>query len=385
MDNNSVPPADGLEPQPLRSVHTSTFPALLNELGISLLVSTYQAGKLVMLRPDGDRLNTHFRGFDKPMGLAVAGDRLAIGTGLEIWEYHNAPAVARRLPPAGTHDACFLPRSSVCTGDIQIHEMAWAGDELWFVNTRFSCLCTRSPWHSFQPRWRPPFVTALAPEDRCHLNGLGLAPDGLGGLEPRFVTALGTTDTPDGWRDNKNSGGVVLDVPSGAVIAGGLSMPHSPRWYDGRLWVLESGAGGVGHVDLGTGRYESLARLPGFTRGLDFHGGLAFVGLSQVRESAVFSGISIAELPLAERCCGVWVLDAASGSTVAFLKFEDAVQEIFSVQVLPGVRSPDLINDQPTLLADSFVVPDEALAVVPEPLRYPAGSTNGVAIRGALR
>jgi uncharacterized protein (TIGR03032 family) len=162
-------------------------------------------------------------------------------------------------------------------------------------------------------------------------------------------------------------------------------MPHSPRWHDGRLWVLESGAGGVGHVDLGTGRYEALARLPGFTRGLDFHGGLVFVGLSQVRESAVFSGIPIAELPLAERCCGVWVLHAASGNTVAFLKFEDAVQEIFSVQVLPGVRSPDLINDQPTLLADSFVVPDEALGMVPETLRYPAGSTNGVAIRGALR
>src|SRR5262249_51469774 len=157
--------------------------------------------------------------------------------------------------PAGNHDACFLPRSSVCTGDIQIHEMAWATpsplapggrgvggegeQELWFVNTRFSCLCTRSPWHSFQPRWRPSFVTALAPEDRCHLNGLGLAPDRFGGRTPRFVTALGTTDTPGGWRDNKKSGGVVLDVPSGAVIAAGLSMPHSPRWHDGRLWVLE--------------------------------------------------------------------------------------------------------------------------------------------------
>jgi uncharacterized protein (TIGR03032 family) len=228
-------------------------------------------------------------------------------------------------------------------------------------------------------------VTALAPQDRCHLNGLAVAPDGHGGLAPRFVTALGTTDTPGGWRANKQSGGVVLDVPSGAVIAAGLSMPHSPRWHDGRLWVLESGAGGVGHVDLRTGCYEALARLPGFTRGLDFYGGLAFVGLSQVRESAVFSGIPIADLPLAERCCGVWVLDAASGRTVAFLKFEDAVQEIFSVQVLPGVRSPELINNQPALLADSFVVPDEALGVVPEPLRYPAAATNGVTSRGVLR
>jgi hypothetical protein len=307
------------QPPPLRSLHTSNFPAILQELGISLVVSTYQAGKLVMVRPDGDCLNTHFRGFHKPMGLAVAGGRLAIGTALEIWEYHNAPAVARRLPPAGVHNACFLPRSSVCTGDIQIHEMAWAGDELWFVNTRFSCLCTRSNQHSFQPRWRPPFVTALAPVDRCHLNGLGLAADDRvvagfhrvvagspdpatlpdrrspaseatetsgravwpgqetrpqrgGRLAPRFVTALGTSDTRSGWRANKRNGGVVLEVPSGATLSAGLSMPHSPRWHDGRLWVLESGSGGIGHVELATGRYEEWARLPGFTRGLDFYG-----------------------------------------------------------------------------------------------------------------
>jgi uncharacterized protein (TIGR03032 family) len=349
------------------------------------LVSTYQAGKLVMVRPAGDCLNTHFRSFNKPMGLAVSGGRLAIGTALEIWEYHNAPAVARRLPPAGVHDACFLPRSSVCTGDIQIHEMAWAGDELWFVNTRFSCLCTRSSQHSFQPRWRPPFVTALAPEDRCHLNGLGLAADDHGRPTPRFVTALGTGDTRGGWRANKRNGGVVLEVPSGETITAGLSMPHSPRWHDGRLWVLESGSGGIGHVDLATGRYEGFAQLPGFTRGLDCYGPLAFVGLPQVRESAVFSGIAIAEQPLAERCCGVWVLEAASGRTVAFLKFEDAVQEIFSVQVLPGVRSPELIYDQPALLADSFIVPEEILRSVPEPLRHVAHPQNGAVTQGASR
>src|SRR5436305_14178915 len=122
-------------------------------------------------------------------------------------------------------------------------------------------------------------------------------------------------------------------------------MPHSPRWHAGKLWVLESGTGGIGCVEPGTGRYERVAELPGFTRGLDFAGDLAFVGLSQVRESAVFSGIPIAERPLEERCCGVWVLDVSTGSTLAFVTFEDAVQEVFAVQVLPGVRFPDLIND----------------------------------------
>jgi uncharacterized protein (TIGR03032 family) len=224
-----------------------------------------------------------------------------------------------------------------------------------------------------------------APEDRCHLNGLALAANDHGRLTPHFVTCLGTSDIRGGWRANKKSGGVVLDVPSGATLSTGLSMPHSPRWHDGRLWVLESGCGGIGHVDVATGRYEEWAQLPGFTRGLDFHGPLAFVGLSQVRESAVFSGIAIAEQPLAERCCGVWVLEAASGRTVAFLKFEDAVQEIFSVQVLPGMRSPDVINDQPALLADSFIVPEEMLRSVPEPLRPVAHPRNGALSQGALR
>jgi uncharacterized protein (TIGR03032 family) len=202
---------------------------------------------------------------------------------------------------------------------------------------------------------------------------------------PRFVTALGTSDTRSGWRADKKSGGVVLDVPSGATLCAGLSMPHSPRWHNGRLWVLESGCGGIGHVDMATGCYEELAQLPGFTRGLDFYGPLAFVGLSQVRESAVFSGIAIAEQPLAERCCGVWVLEATNGRTVAFLKFEDAVQEIFSVQVLPGTRSPELINDQPALLADSFIVPEEILRSVPEPLRHVANPQPGAVTQGASR
>ena len=207
-------------------------------------MTTYQAGKLVVLRADQDHVNTHFRNLSKPMGLAVAGDRLAVGTLLEIWEFHNVPAVIPKLEPIGRHDACYLPRSSHVTGDVQIHEMAWVGDELWFVNTRFSCLCTRGAIHSFVPRWRPPFVSALAPEDRCHLNGLGLV-DG----QARYVTALAETDTPAGWRANKKDGGVLMDVTTNEVLLRGLSMPHSPRWYDGRLWVLESGTGGVGFVD----------------------------------------------------------------------------------------------------------------------------------------
>lgn len=231
--------------------------------------------------------------------------------------------------------------------------------ELWFVNTRFSCLCTRDRLHSFVPRWRPSYISALAPEDRCHLNGLALS-----GGKPGFVTALGVSDEPGGWRANKRDGGVIIDVASGEIVTRGLSMPHSPRCHDGRLWVLDSGAGGIGVVDPRTGRYQSVGVLPGFTRGLDFFGRYAFVGLSQVRESAIFSGIAIAERPVEERSCGVWVLDVTTGQTVAFVRFEEGVQEIFAVQLLPR-RFPDLINDDFARIADSFVLPDEPLRAVP--------------------
>jgi uncharacterized protein (TIGR03032 family) len=361
---------------PLRAAHTPNFPALLRQLGASLLVTTYQAGRLVMVRDEGDHLNTHFRGFKAPMGLALAegGARLAIGTPLQVWEFRDVPDVAHRLEPAGTHDACFLPRSSHVTGNVLIHEMAYgAGDvgrfskpshELWIVNTRFSCLATLDAEASFTPRWRPPFVTELEPSDRCHLNGLAMV-DG----KPKYVTALGETNEMVGWRPNKARGGILMDVDSGEIFCRGLSMPHSPRWYAGRLWVCESGSGTLGTVDLNTERYAAVATVPGFTRGLDFAGNLAFVGLSQVRESAVFSGIPITErLAPEERICGVCVVDLRSGETVALFKFQTGVQEIFAVAVLAR-RFPDLINDDEQLLESSFVVPTECLGEVAATVR----------------
>jgi uncharacterized protein (TIGR03032 family) len=125
--------------EPLRAVHTANFPELLQHIGASLLLSTHQAGKLVLVRNDGDHLNAHFRSLQAPMDLALDGDRLAIGTAIQVWEFVNVPAMAARLAPPGRHDACFLPRTSHVTGNIQVHEMAWDADGLlWAVNTRFA-------------------------------------------------------------------------------------------------------------------------------------------------------------------------------------------------------------------------------------------------------
>jgi len=353
-------PLTGQDPanSPLRSVHTKSLPELLRQAATSVLVSTYQAGKLVILREDQGKLNTHFRIYNRPMGMACDRSRLALGTGLSVEHYRNMPEVAGKLTPPGRHDAAFLPRRGHVTGNIDIHEMAYAGEELWFVNTRFSCLCTLDDEHSFVPRWRPWFVSGYAAEDRCHLNGLEVVDS-----KPRYVTALGTSDTAGGWRENKAGGGVLIDVESNEFICRGLSMPHSPRWYQDKLWVLESGNGSLATVDPDSGQLETVAELPGFTRGLDFIGPYAFIGLSQVRESAVFSGISLTER-VNERSCGVWVVDIRSGQTVAFLKFEDAVQEVFAVSVLQGIRFPDVLAAGDPAVGMSYALPDEALKEV---------------------
>lgn len=358
---------------PLRSVHTTSFPELLAQLGASVLVTTYQAGKFVILRNDAGVLNTHFRNLSKPMGLARDGGRLAVGCSVDIWEFHNVPAVCAKLDasddyPANEakHDACFLPRRAHCTGDVQIHEMAWVDGELIFVNTAFSCLAKRSDENSFEPVWRPTFIGQLSPGDHCHLNGLAVR-DG----RVCYVTALGETNEPGGWRENKRSGGVLIDVNSNEIIARDLSMPHSPRWYNGKLWLLESGEGSIGTIDLASGKYESIAQFPGFTRGLSFLGPLAFVGLSQVRESAVFSGIPLVERlkEAEERTCGVWVLNIETGQTLGFCRFEEGVQEIFAVEALPSVRFPDLVNHDPEIVGQSYVLGEDALAEVPHELR----------------
>ncbi|MGB3535931.1 MAG: TIGR03032 family protein [Microcoleaceae cyanobacterium] len=344
----------------LRSIHTTNFPNLLNQLGISLVVSTYQAGKLIVVRPDGETINTHFRQFKKPMGVAADHEKMAIGTGSQIWDLRNVPAAANKLKPVGKHDACFIPRSIYITGDIDIHEMAWVHDELWFINTRFSCLCTLGHPSSFVPRWRPDFITGYDLTDRCHLNGLSLRNG-----QPKYVTALGKTDTPGGWRQNKVNGGILIDIETNHIISHGLSMPHSPRWYGEKLWVLESGKGSLATVDLNSGNLTTITKLPGFTRGFDVWGNIAFIGLSQVRETAVFSGMEITQLN--ERYCGVWVVNLQTGETIAFLRFEAGVEEIFAVSVLPNIRFPEIVDWNEDLMAGTYILPDDALANVVKP------------------
>jgi uncharacterized protein (TIGR03032 family) len=334
---------NGAQPtREIRHEYTRTFPALLNQLGVSLVVSTYQAGKVVAVGVAQAELTLSYHNFERAMGLAVKPNGIAVGARAQVWFLRGAPDLAAQVEPAGRHDACFLTRSAHFTGEIQAHELAWAGDELWLVNTAFSCLCTLDGRHSFVPRWQPPFISTLAAEDRCHLNGLAMA-DGA----PKYVTALAETDTPQGWRADKVKSGCLIDVASGQTVARGFAMPHSPRVHRGRVWLLHSGAGQLVLVDPARGRTETVTELPGYTRGLALYDRFAFVGLSRIRETATFGGMPIAERR-PELKCGVGVVDLDTGRLLAHLEFVTGVEEIFDVQVLPGARCPVLSGPYPS-------------------------------------
>lgn len=336
--------------------HSASFPDLLGQAGCSLLVSTYQAGQLVAIGVDDGKLVFGFHRFDQAMGVAVGADRIAVGVKSQIWFLHDHSELAPRIEPAGRFDRCFLARGSTVTGGIQCHEIAWGTDtagkpDLWVVNTLFSCLVGLDPAYSFVPRWRPPFITDLAGQDRCHLNGLGMREG-----SPAFVTVMAQSDEPGGWRESRITSGAVLDVASGQAVTTGLAMPHSPRWHDGHLYVLNSGMGCLERVDLATGAREVVAALPGYARGLAIQDGLAFVGLSKIRETAIFGGAPIAEYH-DQLKCGVGVIEIATGTTVATLEFTTGLEEIFDVQVVKNSRCLTL-GSAPGEGKEIWVVPD---------------------------
>lgn len=355
QQQESAQPADKpAETNPVESKSTQSFPQLLSKLGISVLITTYQTGHVILARAESEeKLGMVFRRLPSPMGVAVGQRDIAIGTKRQVWQYRNNASLSAKLDPPGKHDVVFMPTQCKITGDIRVHEMVYVDGQLWCANTRFSCLATIEQEHSFVPQWRPPFISQLAAEDRCHLNGIALR-DG----KIAYVSALGTSDEPAGWRENKASGGVIMEYPSGKVVVGGLSMPHSPRWYRKQLFFLESGKGGV--CKLGAdGKVETLIELPGFTRGLAFVGQFAFVGMSKVRETNVFGGIQLNER-VAEKQCGVAVVNIDTGKLVAALRFDRGVTEVFDVQLIRA-RWPDLLDAASPLLDSSFSLSAEAL------------------------
>jgi uncharacterized protein (TIGR03032 family) len=323
------------------------LPGWLASQSLSLAFTTYQAGKLFLLGLQADgRLSLFERTFNRCMGLCADGDGLWMSTLYQIWRLENA------LPDGASqdgHDRLYVPRVAFTTGDLDVHDLAVrsatdGAGQLVFVNTLFSCLATTSPRASFVPLWRPPFISRLAAEDRCHLNGLALEAG-----EPAYVTLVGRSDVADGWREHRRRGGCVLDVRSDEPVCEGLSMPHSPRLHAGRLWLLEAGTGHLGFVEPGRGGFERVAFVPGYARGLCIVGDYAVIGLSKLRRSRTFADLELGEQLAtrgAEPRCGLLVVDLRCGDAVHWLRLDGLVEELYDVVALPGVRRPMALGFQ---------------------------------------
>lgn len=311
------------------------FLSWLDEQKLSLAFTTYQIGKLFLLglKPNGE-LSVFERTFNRCMGLCPTTNGFYMSSLYQVWRFEN---VFTQSENQDGYDRLYVPQVGNTTGDLDIHDMAVDADgRLVFVNTLFSCLAHLSETHSFKPLWRPSFISKLAAEDRCHLNGLAMK-DG----QPAYVTAVSQSDVVDGWRDHRADGGVVIDVASNEIVASGLSMPHSPRWHNGKLWLLNSGTGEFGHVELDSGRFVPVTFCAGYMRGLYFHGDFALVGLSLPRHNKTFSGLPLDDALASRQAkarCGLQVIDLRSGDAVHWVNIEGVVNELYDVITLPGVR-----------------------------------------------
>jgi uncharacterized protein (TIGR03032 family) len=317
------------------------FGPWLAKQNLSVAITSYQSGRLYLVGagPQG-KVSFYERIFERAMGVVGNHQRIFLGGLFQLWRFEN---VLRKGELANKmYDRCYVPRNAQTIGDLDIHELGIRKNgKVVFVNTKYSCLAELDPVHSFKAIWKPPFISKLAPEDRCHLNGLAMK-DG----EPKYASAVCKSDTVDGWRDRRKDGGVILDVETDEIVCEGLSMPHSPRWHNGKLWVLNAGSGYLGWVDFEAKKFVPFTFCPGFLRGLAMHGDIAAIGLSKPRNKR-FEGLELDE-ELAKRdadpWCGVQFVSLTTGDVIQWIRFEGDLNEVFDVSFLPGVRNPMLVG-----------------------------------------
>ena len=324
---------------PFSCVYSPNLPELLLHFNCSIAISTYQAGKVIFISPKNkNELIQLPRTFDKAMGIALDGNKMAIACKDEVIVLVNSQELASHYPrKANTYDALFMPRATYYTGALDIHDLDWGNGALYAVNTSFSCLIKIDDNFSFTPIWKPPFISQLASEDRCHLNGMVMR-NGI----PKYVTAFNRGNSPQSWRPKVSQSGVIIDVPSGEIVAQNLPMPHSPRWINEQLYVLLSATGELVKVDVKTGKYEVVIRLNAFVRGLARWGDYIFIGLSKLRQNSS----TFAHLPIAKKAlhAGIAVVHLPTGAYVGEIKYQMSVDEIYDVQIMPNWLRPNILN-----------------------------------------
>ncbi|GAB4300262.1 MAG: hypothetical protein Fur0025_39790 [Oscillatoriaceae cyanobacterium] len=345
----------------------------LQQQQISLAFTTYQTNWLALIgvNPETGNFSAFQRQFNRAMGLYCTPERLYVSSKYQIWQVDNVLAPGQLYQG---YDKLFIPRIGYTTGDIDVHDVVVddQGKPV-FISTLLNCLATVSDRHSCQPLWKPPFISQIINEDRCHLNGLAMVEG-----KPRYVNACSRSDIVDGWRDKRRDGGIIIDIESDEIILSGLSMPHSPRFYQGKLWLLNSGTGEFGYVDIAAGKFEPVTFCPGYARGLAFWRNYAIIGLSQPRSGdGTFSGLPLDDLlsqkDTAPRC-GLLIIDLNTGVTLHWLRIEGTITELYDVGVIPGCNRPMSLGFQTQEIEQIITLeplaPIQVQTKIPSPTNY---------------
>jgi len=369
------------------STATDNFAKILKALNISLAVTSYQSARLILVRSDGETIDTNLKAFPRPMGIYADENHITLGTFNQVLEFKRADDILESIKNGSLDntgnfstkelekdkekmqelkeqrdeeiaevrkaDALYLPRASLTTGMINIHDIAWGDEGLWVVNSTFSCLSTLSPDNSFVARWKPKFISKLVPEDRCHLNGMAM----LNG-KPKYVTTFNMEDSRDSWSEGRIDYGTLIDIDTDEILIEGMIMPHSPKVYKGEVYVCESGLGVVWRYNPITKEKAQVVKLQGFTRGLYFYGGVMFVGLSQVRASEIKTPSPISTM-YDETYAGVWMINLEDNTEIGHIKCDGDVDQIYDIAIIPDSTMPELLNVNSSLTRHIFDFRDE--------------------------
>ncbi|MDD2790675.1 MAG: TIGR03032 family protein [Sulfurimonas sp.] len=364
------------------STSTDNFAKILKALNISLAVTSYQSARLILIRSDGENIDTNLKAFPRPMGIYADENHLTLGTFNQVLEFKRNDAILKSIQNGSLDntenfskkvlekekeqmqelkeqrdkeiseikkaDALYLHRAALTTGMINIHDIAWGDEGLWVVNSTFSCLCTLSPDSSFIARWKPKFISELVPEDRCHLNGMAM----LNG-KPKYVTTFNMEDSRDSWSAGRIDYGTLIDVDTDEILIEGMKMPHSPKVYKDEVYVCESGLGVVWKYNPKTKEKTQVVKLQGFTRGLYFYGGVMFVGLSQVRASEIKNPSPITTM-YDETYAGVWMINLEDNSEIGHIQFDGDVDQIYDIAIIPDASMPEILNVNSSLTRHIF-------------------------------
>lgn len=320
------------------------FISWLKSVNACIFMTTYKSNNVFAVgqtpTDEGDKIAMYFTNFVRPMGIKAYDNALWLATGGNIWKF-------TRVKNEGIYDVTFMPRLIYTTNDVDAHDIAVnSKGKPHFVSTLFSCIATPSTEKSFNKVWMPNWISKLAAEDRCHLNGLCMV-DG----ELKYVSSASTFDSRTAWKEeNRIGNGVIVDVQAnngqGEIVCNGLTMPHSPRWYKGKLWLLEAGTGYFGYVDFEKKSFVKKAFIPAYIRGLSFIKDYAVIGCSDDRHEKAFRGLPLHDNIKSKNTkpiCGLVVVDLDTMDIIHEMKFLK-LKELYDVDILEGFTCPRVLD-----------------------------------------